>query len=131
MNGIPQPAPSSSLPMSRELLLTLVKTALRTGELRYARRLCTSWLAIYPGDLHVNLLNARALYKDKSSDFRLQALPIAEELCKVDPEFLEAQALLAEINRQTGTTGHMVAKACANALSYGHTITSGKSEHIS
>ena len=64
MNGIPQPAPSSSLPMSRELLLTLVNTALKTGEFRYARRLCTAWLAVYPGDLPVNLLNAKAYHQD-------------------------------------------------------------------
>ena len=48
--------------MSRDFLLTLLDTALRTGELRYARRLCAAWLAIYPGDLQVNLLYARAYY---------------------------------------------------------------------
>ena len=85
-------------PISRELLLTLVNTGMRTGELRYARRLCTSWLAIYPGDLQVNLLNAKAYYKDQSPDPKLQALPMVEELCKLDPEFLEAQELLAEVS---------------------------------
>jgi hypothetical protein len=66
MVEIPQPASSPDRPLSRELLLTLLNTALRTGELRYARRLCTSWLAVYPGDLLASLLHAQAFYKDKS-----------------------------------------------------------------
>jgi tetratricopeptide (TPR) repeat protein len=117
--------------MSRELLLTLLNTAIRTGELRYARRLCTSWLAIYPGDLQVNLLYAQAYYKDKSSALQEHALPILEELCKLDPEFLEAQELLAEVSQLAATTNHLVAKACANALTHGHTVKTGKSGHVS
>jgi hypothetical protein len=131
MTGIPQLAPSPDQPMSRDLLLTLLDTALRTGELRYARRLCTAWLAIYPGDLQVNLLYARAFYKDKSPSLQLHALPILEELCKLDPEFLEAQELLAEVRLLAGSTKHLVAKACANALTHGHPVKTGKGEHIS
>jgi tetratricopeptide (TPR) repeat protein len=131
MNGIPQLSPSSDRPLSRELLLTLLNTALRTGELRYARRLCTSWLAIFPGDLQVNLLYARAFYKDKSPSLQLHALPILEELCNLDPEFLEAQELLADVRQLAGSTNHLVAKACANALSHGHSVKTGKSGRIS
>jgi tetratricopeptide (TPR) repeat protein len=131
MNGIPQPAPSSNHSISRELLLTLLNTAIRTGELRYARRLCTSWLAIYPGDLQVNLLYAHAFFRDKSSALQLHALPIAEELCKLDPEFLEAQELLAEVSQLAGTTNHLVAKACANALAHDHTVKTGKNGYVS
>lgn len=131
MIGIPQHAPSSDQPMSRELLLLLLTTALRSGELRYARRLCTSWLAIYPGDLQVSLLFARAFYKDKSPSIQLHALPILEELCKLDPEFLEAQELLADVRQLAGSTNHLVAKACANALIHGHSVKTGKNGHVS
>jgi hypothetical protein len=131
MNGISQPAPSSNHSMSRELLLTLLNTAIKTGELRYARRLCTSWLAIYPGDLQVYLLYAHAFFKDKTSALQLHALPIAEELCKLDPEFLEAQELLAEASQLAATSNHLVAKACANALSHGRTVNTGKNGYIS
>jgi hypothetical protein len=131
MNGITQPAHSPDHPMSRELLLTLLNTALRTGELRYARRLSTSWLAIYPGDLQVNLLFARSFFQDKSPSLQLRALSLLEELCEMDPEFLEAQELLAEVRRLAGSTNHLVAKACANALSHGHPVKTGKSGHIS
>jgi hypothetical protein len=131
MNGITQPAPSSNHSISRELLLTLLNTSIRTGELRYARRLCTSWLAIYPGDLKVSLLYADAFFKDKSSEIKLHALPILEDLCKLDPEFIEAQELLAEVSQLAGTTNHLIAKACANALTHGHTVKTGKNGPIS
>ena len=131
MTGIPQLAPSPDQPLSRELLLTLINTALRTGELRYTRRLCTSWLAIYPGDLLVKLLYARAFIKDRSPSLQLNALPILEELCKQDPEFLEAQELLADVRALAGTTNHLVAKACANALTHGHSIKTGMNGHVS
>src|SRR4030066_1327612 len=131
MNGITQPAPTSTHTLPRELLLTLLNTALRSGELRYARRLCTSWLAIYPGDLQVSLLNAHAYFKDKSSSIKLNALPILEALCRLDPEYLEAQELLAEVSQLAGSNSHLVAKACANALTHGHPVKTGKSGRIS
>lgn len=131
MNGISPTAPSSNQPMSRDYLLTLLEVALRTGELRYARRLCTAWLAIYPGDLNVNLLQARAYFMEKSPALQLHALPILEELCKLDPEFLEAQELLAEVRQLAGSSNHLVAKACANALTHGHAVKTGKSGRVS
>jgi hypothetical protein len=132
MMNVPSPlAPSPDRPMSRELLLTLLNTALSTAELRYARRLSTSWLAIYPGDLHVNLLYARAFYRDKSLSLQVHALPILEELCKLDPEFLEAQELLADVRQLAGTANHLVAKACAHALSHGHSVNEAKNGRLS
>ena len=126
MNGISQTAPSPNHPMSRDNLLNLLDAALRTDELRYARRLCTAWLAIYPGDLHVNLIHARAYYKEKTTELQLNALPILEELCKLDPEYTEAQELLAEVRQLAGSGNHLVAKACVNALTHGHAVNTGQ-----
>jgi hypothetical protein len=131
MNGISQTAPSSTQPMSRDLLLTLLDAALRTGELRYARRLCTAWLAIYPGDLEVSLLQARAYYKENTTELQLNALPVVEEICKLDPEYLEAQELLADVRQLAGSNNHLVAKACANALTYGYGVKTGSNEELS
>jgi hypothetical protein len=117
--------------MSREQLLTLLDAALKTGELRYARRLCSAWLAIYPGDLGVNLLNARAYYKEKILDLQLNALPILEDLCNIDPEYLEAQELLADVRRLAGTSTHGIAKACANALTESNAVKTGNSDELS
>ena len=131
MNGISQTAPSFNQPMSRDLLLTLLDAALRTGELRYARRLCTARLAIYPGDLEVNLLQARAYYKENTTELQLNALPILEDICKLDPEYLEAQELLADVRQLAGSNNHEVAKACANALTHGHALKTGNNEELS
>jgi hypothetical protein len=131
MNLMPSRAPSPDQPLPRKLLLTLLNTALSIGELRYARRLCTAWLATYPGDLQVNLIHARAYFKESSPSLRQHALPILEEICKQDPEFLEAQELLATARQLSGNGNHLVAKACANALSHGHAVKTGKSGRIS
>ncbi len=131
MDRITQPASSPDRPLSREFLLTLLNTALRTGELRYVRRLCTSWLAIYPGDLLVSLLYAQSFYKDKSVSIQQQALPILEECTRLDPEFLEAQQLLAELQQLAGSSKSLVTKACAHALSHGRPVKSSNNGHVS
>jgi tetratricopeptide (TPR) repeat protein len=131
MNLTPNRPPSPDQPLPRELLLTLLNTALSTGELRYARRLCTAWLASYPGDLQVNLLQARAYFIESSPSLRQNALPILEEICQQDPEYLEAQELLASARQLSGNTNHLVAKACANALSHGHAVKVGKNGRVS
>jgi hypothetical protein len=112
--------------LSRDLLLTLLDTALRTDELKYARRLCTAWLAIYPGDLPVSLLFARAYLQEKSIELKKHALPILEEICSLDPEYLEAQELLAEARKLAGTSNHTIAKACADALTSEKETKTGK-----
>jgi hypothetical protein len=58
-------------------------------------------------------------------------LPILDECTKQDPEFLEAQQLLAEVQQLTGSSKSLISKACANALSHGHPVKSGNNGHIS
>ncbi len=131
MNGLTLIPPSSNCPISRDQTITLLNTALSTGEVRYARRLSTAWLAIYPGDLQVSLYYARALFLDKAPSLQQQALPILEELCQIDPEFLEAQELLAEVRKSAGLANHYVAKACVSALTHGHITRAGKGGKLS
>ena len=130
MNGTTLTAPSSDRPISRDLVLTLLDTALRTGECRYARRLSTAWLAVFPGDLQVSLYNARAFYKEKSPELQQHALPILEELCLLDPEYREAQELLANIRQLFSTGNHLAAKACAHALSPGLSSKADPNEYV-
>jgi hypothetical protein len=85
--------------LSRSLVLTLLRTAIDVGETRFARNTALSWLTAYPGDLNVSLLHAQALLRDRNNrggtNFA-RALPILEGLCQLDPEYLEAQELLAQ-----------------------------------
>ena len=94
-----QPSPASPQYLSRSIVLTLLRTAIDVGETRFARNTALSWLTAYPGDLNVSLLHAQALLRDRNNrggtNFA-RALPILEGLCQLDPEYLEAQELLAQ-----------------------------------
>ncbi len=131
MDGLSPLASIADNPISREVVLSLLDAALRTGELRYARRLCVSWLTLYPGDLQVKLLNARVYLKETTPDLRLHALPILEEICQLDPEFMEAQELLAETRNIAKSGNHLIAKACAQVLTPDNSRTIGNNGTIS
>jgi hypothetical protein len=91
------PIPGDILHRSR--LMTLLHTALAVGETRFARRLALSWLASYPGDLPVGLINARALLHENHHQ---QAIDILDSLCQVDVEYLEAYELLLLAYQRAG-----------------------------
>ena len=97
-NNEPSNTPSPQY-LSRSLVLTILRTAIDVGETRFARNTALSWLTAYPGDLNVSLLHAQALLRDRNNrggtNFA-RALPILEGLCQLDPEYLEAQELLAQ-----------------------------------
>jgi predicted negative regulator of RcsB-dependent stress response len=125
------PALSSDQPISREVVVTLIKTSLACGELRYVRRLCSAWLAVYPGDIPISLLYAQSYLKDKLPTTRLLASPILEELCTRDPEFTEAQEMLANAHKIDDSPKYLIMKACANALTHGHSAKTAGDQSIS
>jgi hypothetical protein len=83
----------SNQPLERAQFLRLLETALSVNEFAYARLLALAWLTTFPGDLGVSLRHAQALVGLK---LQRQAIPVLEAICQADPEFLEAQQLLAE-----------------------------------
>ena len=72
---------------SRRELITILRTAISVGSLRFARHAAYSWLAYYPGDLPVKNLYARALHQAGQSK---HALSILESIIQVDAEDQEA-----------------------------------------
>lgn len=89
----------SQQPLPRSLAVSIIRTALAVAEVRFARQAALAWLAVYPGDLPVGLMHARALMqagaaKGTSKSALAQAVPILESLCQADPEFLEARKAL-------------------------------------
>jgi hypothetical protein len=82
----------SSRTISRIQYIDMVRSALSVNATRFARRISLSWLASFPGDLEANLLYAQTLVKLNAYQ---QALPILQNLCMADPEYLEAQELLS------------------------------------
>lgn len=84
--------------VSRRIYLTLIQTAFRIGQYRFAHQTALSWITTFPGDLPVTLLLGEALYKDKRADL---ALPILDRLCQTDPEFRDAVELRLELEAST------------------------------
>lgn len=74
-------------------MLLILDTAYENGSFRFLRQSALNWLTNYPGDLGVNLLLAKGLFAEGK---RQQALPILEKLLRLDPEFTEALALMAQ-----------------------------------
>jgi hypothetical protein len=85
-------------PISRTAVLTLINTALRLKEYRFARQVALAWLATFPGDLGINLAHAQALLGEGKYS---QVAPIVEDLCQKDPEFQPAQRIraMAEVTK--------------------------------
>jgi hypothetical protein len=81
-------------PISRTAVMTLINTALRQKEYRFARQVALAWLATFPGDLGINLAHAQALLGEGKYS---QVAPIVEDLCQKDPEFLPAQRIRAMV----------------------------------
>jgi tetratricopeptide (TPR) repeat protein len=93
LSSQPATPPSGVRPVSRALLIELVQAAITVKELRFARQATLNWLALYPGDLPVNLLYAQTLMQ---SGLPEQALPVLERLCQADPEYRQAVDLLVQ-----------------------------------
>jgi hypothetical protein len=91
--------------VSRRIFLTLIQTASRIGQYRFAHQTALSWITTFPGDLPITLLLGEALYKDKRPDL---AMPILERLCQTDPEFRDAVELRLEAETSVQNMGTAV-----------------------
>jgi tetratricopeptide (TPR) repeat protein len=94
MKTVNQKAWHSNEKNSRAEILQLLKAGFETGSYRFARQTSLTWLGVFPGDLEVNLLLAKALYAENNFD---QALPILEKITRMDPEFIEALELFSRV----------------------------------
>lgn len=83
--------------LRRETLIAMLRAALLTGELRFARQAALSWLAAFPGDLEVSLLQAQAMLAEGRSAQTISAL---EMICRKDPFFVDAYRALARACRK-------------------------------
>ena len=103
-----------SRPVSRLLVISLLKASLKLGEARFARRLALSWLTSFPGDAEIGLLHAQALMQFQDQGYEKgaagnsvahrnkQALPSLEAVCQSDPENIEALETLVRCRRVAG-----------------------------
>lgn len=112
-----QPVLSPDRSLDRVDFYMVLRAACEVNEWRYARRLCTAWLATFPGDLAVKFQYALAIAQDENLNSPHQALAILEELCALDPEYAQAQALLSSLRKGDDQASHDVSKGCVLALS--------------
>lgn len=113
MNGSIKSQIIAGKPVARADILTILQVALVSGEARFLRELAEDWLNVYPYDLHVELLRARALVQETKTDM---ALKILKRLCELDPEFIEAQESLARLARRVKPDIAEQARAAAAGL---------------
>jgi len=73
--------------MKRARWMTLIHTALKVNQPRFARLTALQWLAAYPGDLEVQRLYAQALLAE---GLRQSAFDVAAALVQRDPEDVQA-----------------------------------------
>lgn len=99
--------------IQRPLLVTLLRTALALQEVRFARQAALKWLAVYPGDLEVQLLLVQAIHQTRGP---VQALPQVEKLCLIDPLWVEAQQSFYQYRLEASLPTAAESAACVVAL---------------
>jgi hypothetical protein len=63
----------------------------------FIRKTALAWLAVFPGDLQIQLIHAQATAKDLGAQ---KAFPLVEKICQADPAYPEAQQLRVEVYPQ-------------------------------
>lgn len=94
MNQLPNPISNGNkMRVSREVFLSILMAAETACAYRFGRQAAVAWLAVFPGDLEVQLRQARFLYLEGKHG---QAIPILEKLISKDPENVDALEWLAK-----------------------------------
>lgn len=91
------PAKKSRHSIDRARFLRLLDAALECKAYRFGRQAALSWLAIFPGDLEVMLLQAELMAEDGK---HAQALELLKRLIEMDPDYLESYQALARLSYQ-------------------------------
>ncbi|MCE1253904.1 MAG: C25 family cysteine peptidase [Anaerolineae bacterium] len=81
--------------VSRYAFIVVLKASLDGKSFRFARQISQDWLKIYPGDLEVAFLLAKALMGEGD---KKAALELLKSVCRRDPEYYEALELVAQLS---------------------------------
>jgi len=89
--------------LTRESFLLLLRGVLNLrqerSEIRFARQAAQRWLEVYPGDLEVRFMLSLALLAEagQDTDKTRQAMALLDEVCRQDPEYVEAQSVRVQM----------------------------------
>jgi hypothetical protein len=107
----------STLPVTgtvrRDKLTAMLRAALESGENRFARQAGLAWLAAFPGDIEVTLLQCQAVIADGRP---AQALPALEMVLRKDPFCAEALRLMARACKGSDPARYLTAATGLHAL---------------
>ncbi len=95
MKKTPQTPPRQGQPWQRDQLIEIFGVAAAVNEYNFIRKTTLAWLAIYPGDLPVQLIHAQATAIATKNN---QALALLDSICQTDPDYSEAQQARFEVN---------------------------------
>ncbi len=95
MKNTPLSPPRQGQPWQRDQLIEILGIAAAVNEYSFIRKTSLAWLAIYPGDLPVQLIHAQAASYALKKE---QAAALLENICKIDPDYTEAQQVRYKIS---------------------------------
>jgi tetratricopeptide (TPR) repeat protein len=99
--------------LSRELFLKILNAGLESGSFSFTVRAATIWTSVYPGDLEINYLLAKACLGAGYTERGQQAL---ENICRIDPEYIDAQETLANLELPQKAQSPIDALSCVYAM---------------
>ena len=97
--------PRQGEPWQRIQLLELLGVAAAVKEYSFIRKTALGWLAVYPGDLPVQLIHAQAASKSLKSG---QAFTLLKDICQIDPAYAEAQQVRFELTSSGDAEDRMI-----------------------
>jgi predicted Zn-dependent protease len=98
---------------SREIVVKMLQAALESGEYRFARQTAISWLAAFPGDLEVIVLQSKAVIAEGKP---ARVIPALDLVCRKDPLYLPAYRALAWASREVDPAHYQYAITAAFVL---------------
>jgi len=99
--------------LSRELFLKIVNAGLESSSFSFAVRAASVWTTVYAGDLEINYLLAKACLGAGYTERGRQTL---ENICGVDPEYIDAQETLANLELPQKAQSPIDALSCVYAM---------------
>lgn len=112
MTTTPFSLPHLGEPWQRTKLLDLLGVAASVNEYSFIRKTALSWLAVFPGDLPVQLIHAQAVSRTLNTG---QAGELLDRICQADPAYAEAQLLRYEVASEKDQRGKIAGELFALA----------------
>ena len=112
MKKTPLSPPRQGQPWQRDQLIEILGVAAVVNEHSFIRKAALAWLAIYPGDLPVQLIHAKSIANALKKE---QASGLLEVICQTDPDYAEAQQARFENSPPAALTEEIVGELFALA----------------